>query len=125
MAKRNFPDRTIVIHNKEGYNLTGPKPPPVATKKTHSSGPVTVNLKKLDADEIDAPQPIGKNDIAQIRAHKGLKQTQLAHALNLPEKDIAELETGKALATPANKAMLGKVRQYLARCKTPPPTIPE
>lgn len=113
------PAPTIVIHNKEGYNLTGPKPPPVATQKPANTSPITVNLTKLDANDLGAPPKIGKIGLQELRAQKGLKQDDVAKATCISIQLIKSFEDGSALATPDIKAKIAKVRQYLEKYVKP------
>ena len=119
----NLPDKTIVIRNKEGYNLTGPKPPPTIKEKIHHKGPVT--SKKLDGDDVEPTPTVGATGIEQLRNRKGLTRSELAAKLSMHVKDLTEIESGRSVATPAVKTSVAKIKQYLSRCKTPPPPIPE
>jgi ribosome-binding protein aMBF1 (putative translation factor) len=100
----------VVLHNPK--NAKGPA---VVTEKKPSSA-VTVNVAKLDSPDCDAPKLIS-HDIAQelqtLRNQKGLTRKQLGVKLNIQEKVIISIETGKALAVPETRAATGKIKQFL------------
>lgn len=69
--------------------------------------------KQVDGDLGPAVKYVSKEMAQAIikgRVAMKLNQAQLAQKLSIPEKDIKDIETGKAVE---NKALLGKIKRFL------------
>lgn len=74
----------------------------------------SINIKKLDAETEEfhhkkVPSNVGK-DIVTARCARKLTQQALANSLNMNVKDIAEIESGRAIY---NGQQLSKIKRFL------------
>lgn len=71
--------------------------------------------KRADADDGPPIARVSKEDakiIAQMRQKGGFTREQLANQLNIPVKQLLEVESGQALE---NKALVHRIKQTLTR----------
>lgn len=90
------------------------KAAPAQTQSTASAKPAWKIEKMVDDPDGKKPLEFVKKEDAQriIQARVALKMTQkdLAHKLNMNEKDIKDIEQCKAVE---NKIVLGKIKRFL------------
>jgi putative transcription factor len=85
-----------------------------ATHSSHNADIPAWKIEKMaDADTGPAVKYVSKEAAQAVikgRVAMKLTQAQLAQRLNIPEKDVKEIESGKAVE---NKALLSKIKRAL------------
>jgi ribosome-binding protein aMBF1 (putative translation factor) len=109
-------DWNVVILRKSEKNTSieqKSKQTPVATSTTIANKPAWKIEQQIDSDVGKPLQYVSREDahkIIQGRVQKKLSQKDLATRLNMQVKDIADIETCKAIE---NKLILSKIKKFL------------
>lgn len=103
----------VVLRAKKSPPTTTVSPRTTATISSTTSKPVWKIEKQVDSDQ-GKPLNLVSSDVAKAiiggRIAMKLTQKYLAQRLNLPEKEIKEIEAGKAVE---NKAVIAKIKRLL------------
>lgn len=109
--------KTIVLKPKKEVNTVAVEKTVAGKngmKNNSSVGNASINVQKLDAETEDfhhkkVPTNVGK-DIVTARCAKKMTQQSLANSLNMNVKDIADIESGRAIY---NGQQLSKIKRFL------------
>ena len=117
IAKQNMDqqqDWKQVVFKKQTKSKDSRQPMVAATASTMSSKPAWKIEQMVDSDESKKPlDRVSKADAQRIvlgRCAMKLKQQDLATRLNMPIKELQEIEACKAVE---NKAVLSRIKRFL------------